>query len=227
MLKLDEANDEEWFTKGKTLGQMDKLQRSIDHFAEYIEKFPDSESVPNTWSYVALAQNILKKYSDAINSCEKAFKIPSDYWGLFEQKVRALIGLEKYPDAALLVHPESPQSVVKLAQDLGKSGCVGSTSQLLKASINFNNKVFIIATDAGILYQMQKASPDKIFIEAPTGGTGATCKSCARCPWMGMNDLGGILSCFDKADCEVESFSDELMFKAKVSLGKMVGFYSK
>ena len=128
VLKLDEANDEAWFTKGKTLGRMDKLQRSIDHFEEYIEKFPDSKSIPMAWTNVALAQNILKKYPDALNSCEKAFKIPSDYWGLFEQKVRALIGLEKYPDA-----------IIWLEKSLNMPGC--RMKLALKELIKLNRRL--------------------------------------------------------------------------------------
>jgi quinolinate synthase len=233
------------------------LNCPIDEFNEFCDLYPDREVIVYANSsvevkaradWVVTSSIALDVVSHLSSLGKKMIWAPDKYLGQYikdQTKADILLWqgscivheefkdnaikdlLEKYPDASLLVHPESPKSVVKIAQNLGKSGCVGSTSQLLKASINFDNKVFIIATDAGILYQMQKASPDKIFIEAPTGGTGATCKSCARCPWMGMNDLEGILSCFGKADCEVESFSDELMFKAKVSLGKMVDFYSK
>jgi quinolinate synthase len=93
---------------------------------------------------------------------------------------------QQYPNAAVLVHPESPCSVVELAD------VVGSTSQLLKASATMPNDRFIVATDKGIFYKMQQASPDKIFVEAPTGGHSATCRSCAHCPWMQMNALSGI-----------------------------------
>ncbi|MGY0217730.1 quinolinate synthase NadA [Endozoicomonadaceae bacterium StTr2] len=91
-----------------------------------------------------------------------------------------------YPDAAVLVHPESPDSVVELAD------VVGSTSQLINASREMKNPQFIVATDRGIFYKMRQFSPDKEFIEAPTAGSGATCRSCAHCPWMAMNSLAGI-----------------------------------
>ncbi|WP_461537919.1 quinolinate synthase NadA [Spongorhabdus nitratireducens] len=91
-----------------------------------------------------------------------------------------------YPDAAVLVHPESPDSVVELAD------VVGSTSQLINASREMKNPQFIVATDRGIFYKMRQFSPDKQFIEAPTAGSGATCRSCAHCPWMAMNSLAGI-----------------------------------
>jgi quinolinate synthase len=81
------------------------------------------------------------------------------------------------------VHPESPQNVVDLADE------VGSTSQLIAAAKNLPNKQLIVATDKAIFYKMQQAAPDKLLIEAPTGGNGATCKSCAHCPWMAMNEL--------------------------------------
>ena len=91
-----------------------------------------------------------------------------------------------YPDAAILVHPESPASVVEMAD------AVGSTSQLIKASQTMSNETFIVATDKGIFYKMQQLEPNKRFIEAPTAGNGATCKSCAHCPWMAMNGLQAI-----------------------------------
>ncbi len=94
-----------------------------------------------------------------------------------------------YPDAAILVHPESPESVVALAD------AVGSTSQLIKAAQTLPNKTFIVATDRGIFYKMQQLCPDKDFIEAPTAGNGAACRSCAHCPWMAMNTLERTLAC--------------------------------
>lgn len=69
-----------------------------------------------------------------------------------------------YPDAAVLVHPESPESVVEIAD------AVGSTSQLIKAAQTLPNERLIVATDRGIFYKMQQAVPDKILVEAPTAG---------------------------------------------------------
>lgn len=92
-----------------------------------------------------------------------------------------------YPDAAVLVHPESPEAVIALAD------AVGSTSQLIKAAQTLPNRRFIVATDRGIFYKMQQLCPGKAFIEAPTAGNGAACRSCAHCPWMAMNTLERIL----------------------------------
>ena len=89
----------------------------------------------------------------------------------------------QHPQAKVLVHPESPAAVIALAD------AVGSTTQLIKASQQMDAREFIVATDNGILHKMRTLSPHKIFIEAPTAGSGATCKSCAHCPWMAMNGL--------------------------------------
>ena len=104
-----------------------------------------------------------------------------------EYKTRELIELKaQYPDALVLVHPESPRAVVKLAD------VVGSTTQLIVAAQNSDAKVFIVATDNGILHKMRTLCPDKLFLEAPTAGVGATCTSCSHCPWMAMNSLANL-----------------------------------
>lgn len=104
-----------------------------------------------------------------------------------EFKTKALKDMKAlHPDAAVLVHPESPAEIVDLAD------AVGSTSQLIKAAQTLPNTKFIVATDRGIFYKMQQLCPEKEFFEAPTAGEGATCKSCAHCPWMAMNGLKAI-----------------------------------
>ena len=106
-----------------------------------------------------------------------------------EFKYRGLEDLKAlYPDAAVLVHPESPDAVVEMAD------VVGSTSQLIKAACEMDNDTFIVATDKGIFYKMQQLAPGKTFLEAPTAGSGATCRSCAHCPWMAMNGLQNMLA---------------------------------
>jgi quinolinate synthase len=122
-----------------------------------------------------------------------------------------------YPQAAVLVHPESPASVIALAD------VVGSTSQLLKASIDLSNEIFIVATESGILHKMHINSPDKQFIEAPTQGKGATCKSCARCPWMKQNTLVNLYDSLAQETNEI--FVDEqVRIAALGSLDKMLEF---
>ena len=122
-----------------------------------------------------------------------------------------------YPDAAVLVHPESPPSVVELAH------VVGSTTQIIRASQELPNEKFIVATDKGIFYKLRSLAPDKIFIEAPTAGSGATCRSCAHCPWMGMNLLENLESSLVDASNEV-LIDEELRQKALVPLQRMVDF---
>ena len=101
-----------------------------------------------------------------------------------EFKARGVLELkEAWPDAAVLVHPESPAAMVDIAD------VVGSTSQLIKAAVELPNPTFIVATDRGIFYKMQQLAPGKRFLEAPTAGSGAECRSCAHCPWMAMNGL--------------------------------------
>ncbi|EKF74003.1 quinolinate synthetase [Alcanivorax hongdengensis A-11-3] len=138
-----------------------------------------------------------------------------------EFKAKGLDDLKAaYPDAAILVHPESPASVVAMAD------VVGSTSQLIKAACEMDNSTFIVATDKGIFYKMQQLAPQKTFIEAPTAGSGATCRSCAHCPWMAMNGLENMLAVLE-ADNGLgqEIFVDpSLAERAMVPLNRMLDF---
>jgi quinolinate synthase len=135
-----------------------------------------------------------------------------------EFKAKGVEDLKRlYPDAAVLVHPESPKAVVDLAD------VVGSTSQLIKAAGTLPNKEFIVATDQGIFYKMQQLNPDKVFHIAPTAGSGATCRSCANCPWMAMNSLEALANVFDQKDNEI--FVDsELGRRAMIPLQRMLDF---
>tara|TARA_B100000614_G_C14515517_1_gene480353 strand:- start:725 stop:1513 length:789 start_codon:yes stop_codon:yes gene_type:complete len=135
-----------------------------------------------------------------------------------EFKAEALLKLkEKNQDAAILVHPESSAEVVKLAD------VVGSTSQLIKACKDLPNQKMIVATDNRIFYKMQKAAPNKILIEAPTGGKGATCISCAHCPWMAMNNLDNLIDTLVNEKNEIH-VDEEIRRKAFVSTNKMIDF---
>ena len=104
---------------------------------------------------------------------------------------------KEHPRAQILVHPESPASVVAQAD------VVGSTSQLLKAVIDGSAREYIVATDNGILHRMRQLAPGKTLIEAPTAGASATCKSCAHCPWMAMNALQGVVHCLESGSGEI------------------------
>ncbi|MDM7858414.1 quinolinate synthase NadA [Thiopseudomonas acetoxidans] len=122
-----------------------------------------------------------------------------------------------YPNAAVLVHPESPEQVIELAD------VVGSTSQLIKASQEMDQQEFIVATDKGIFYKMQQLSPNKRFIEAPTAGEGASCRSCASCPWMAMNTLEAMLHSLQTGSNEI-TVDPALLPKAVRPLQRMLDF---
>lgn len=137
-----------------------------------------------------------------------------------EFKAKALEDMKKlHPEAAVLVHPESPENIVAMAD------AVGSTSQLIKASQELPNETFIVATDKGIFYKMQQLQPNKTFIEAPTAGNGATCRSCAHCPWMAMNGLKAIEEALTDGGETHEIHVDETLGKrAMVPLDRMLEF---
>jgi len=109
----------------------------------------------------------------------------------------------QYPRAIVLVHPESPASVIQQAD------VVGSTTGIIKAAMELDAVQFIVATDKGIFHKLQEMAPGKTFIEAPTAGRSATCKSCAHCPWMAMNTLG-------KAIHALETGSNEILVDADI-----------
>tara|TARA_B100001059_G_scaffold149347_1_gene149164 strand:- start:1694 stop:2743 length:1050 start_codon:yes stop_codon:yes gene_type:complete len=135
-----------------------------------------------------------------------------------EFKASSLLKLMKEnKDAAVLVHPESPKNVIELAD------VVGSTSQLIKACKDLPNKKMIVATDNRIFYKMQKAAPEKVLIEAPTGGKGATCISCAHCPWMAMNNLDNLIETLVQENNEIK-VDEEIRKKAFISTNRMIDF---
>lgn len=135
-----------------------------------------------------------------------------------EFKAQGILDLKKvYPQAAVLVHPESPESVVDIAD------VVGSTSQLIAAAQKLPYQQMIVATDQGIFYKMQQAVPDKQLLIAPTGGSGASCRSCANCPWMGMNSLQNLRDCLKQGSNEIEVDAD-IGAQAFTSLERMMNF---
>jgi len=135
-----------------------------------------------------------------------------------EFKAKGVADLKKvYPDAAVLVHPESPDAIVEVAD------AVGSTSQLIKASQELPNDTFIVATDNGIFYKMKQLSPGKTFVEAPTAGNGATCRSCAHCPWMALNALENLCEALEN-NANVVEVDPALREKALVPLNRMLAF---
>ncbi|OJZ17882.1 MAG: quinolinate synthase [Thiobacillus sp. 65-29] len=123
----------------------------------------------------------------------------------------------EHPDAAVLVHPESPEAVIALAD------VVGSTTQLIEAVRTLPNPEFIIATDNGIFHKMHAVAPGKRLIEAPTAGVGATCTSCAHCPWMAMNDLRSLAAVLEHGSNEIH-IEESIRARAAVSIQRMLDF---
>jgi quinolinate synthase len=123
----------------------------------------------------------------------------------------------EHPDAKVLVHPESPPSVIQQAD------VVSSTSGLIAAVAELDADKFIVATDAGIFYKMQAGAPHKTLIEAPTSGRGATCKSCAHCPWMAMNGLESLARTLRMGDNEI-NLSSELCERARLPIKRLLKF---
>jgi quinolinate synthase len=218
-----------------------------DEFAAFCDQHPDRTVVvyANTSAAVkaradwVVTSSIALQVVDYLDSQgEKILWAPDKYLGAYVQKqtgadllmwdgscivheefkAKGILDLKKvHPHAAVLVHPESPESVVDIAD------VVGSTSQLIEAARQLPQQEMIVATDQGIFYKMQQAVPDKTLLVAPTGGSGATCRSCANCPWMGMNSLENLLQCLQQGSNAIEVDS-EVSLLAKRSLERMMNF---
>ncbi len=124
---------------------------------------------------------------------------------------------KEHPKAKVLVHPESPAEVVALAD------AVGSTSAILKAARELDATEFIVATDNGMMHMLRQQNPGKVFIEAPTAGNSATCKSCAHCPWMAMNGLAGVAEVLEKGLNQIH-VDPALIPRARQPIDRMLAF---
>ena len=227
------------------------LDESCNHyeFLMFCKKYPDREVVvyANTSAEVKAIADWVVTSSIAVSVIEyltsqgkKIIWAPDKYLGQYivdrtgadmllwdgacivheEYKALELKKLISKYDCDVLVHPESPRSVINLAD------VVGSTTKLIEASIVSNKKYIVVATESGIIYQMKKRSPDKIFLEAPTAGEGASCESCGKCPWMKLNKLDNLLEIFDNKQNEIH-LSNDVIKKAQKSIQRMVNFKNK
>lgn len=118
---------------------------------------------------------------------------------------------EQYPDAPILAHPECEEHILRHADH------IGSTSSLLKYTQTNPAKRFIVVTEAGIIHQMQKASPDKEFIAAPPENSCA----CNECPHMRLNTLEKLRDCLRDETPELK-MSEELRQRALLPLQRML-----
>ncbi|WP_438958319.1 quinolinate synthase NadA [Porticoccus sp.] len=218
-----------------------------DDFNDFCDENPDRTVVvyANTSAEVkaradwVVTSSIALDVVDYLDSCgEKVLWAPDKYLGSYVQKktgadmllwdgscivheefkARGVLSIKQlYPDAAILVHPESPEAMVAIAD------VVGSTSQLIEAARTLPNQQMIVATDSGIFYKMQQAAPDKELIIAPTAGEGATCRSCAHCPWMAMNHLENLMESLERGTNEIH-VNPAVGRRAMVSLQRMLAF---
>ena len=219
----------------------------IDEFSAFCDEHPDhtvvvyantSAAVKARADWVVTSGIALKLVQHLVDQGEKILWAPDKHLGSYiaretgvdillwdgscivheEFKAHELVRLkEAHPDAAVLVHPESPAEVIELAD------VVGSTTQLISAVERLQNSTFIVATDNQIYYKMRQLRPDKIFIDAPTGGVGATCNSCAHCPWMAMNSLQQLAHCLENDTGEID-VPDSLQLQAVKPLKRMLDF---
>jgi quinolinate synthase len=125
---------------------------------------------------------------------------------------RKLIALKtQHPDALIIAHPECEDSILRMADH------IASTTGLLKYAVASPANKFIVATESGILHQMQKAAPNKQFIPAPPE---ANC-ACNECPYMKKNTLEKVYLCLRDLDPQI-MMSDDLMDRARLSIDRMM-----
>ncbi|RLD26620.1 MAG: quinolinate synthase [Bacteroidetes bacterium] len=125
-----------------------------------------------------------------------------------------LLDLKKqYPDAHIIAHPESEEHILKIAE------YVGSTSGLLNFVKASDAKTFIVATESGILHQMQKENPEKHLIAAPMNED-STC-ACNECPYMKLNTLEKLYLCMLNETPAIE-IGEDLRLKALKPIERML-----
>ncbi|MBT7967173.1 MAG: quinolinate synthase NadA [Proteobacteria bacterium] len=219
----------------------------VDMFADFCDQHPDrtvvvyantSAEVKARADWVVTSSIALNLIQDLSNQGEKIIWAPDRYLGDYVQrqtgadmllwegscivheefKGEVLEQLKQLnPDAKVLVHPESPPSVINLAD------IVGSTGQLIHAVETMNAPLFIVATEEGILHKMRQRAPGKNFLAAPTAGEGATCESCAHCPWMKMNDLQRLVNVLKSEQNEV-IVDETIRSQAAIPIKRMIDY---
>ena len=119
---------------------------------------------------------------------------------------------KSYPNAKFIAHPESESQVLEIAD------YIGSTSGLLNYVLESSATEFIVATEAGILYEMEKRCPKKMFIPAPIQDE--TC-ACSECAFMKLNTLEKLYLCLEHEKPEIK-LSNNLIEKARLPIIKML-----
>ena len=127
---------------------------------------------------------------------------------------------EKHPTATVIAHPESETPVLEIAD------YIGSTTGLLKYTINNPSNEFIVATESGILHQMRKASPHKRFHIAPTVKNGHACKACSDCPHMKLNTMEKLYNCLKDETPEI-LLPKDIIHAARLPIERMLEISAK
>lgn len=216
-----------------------------DQFRKFKEKYPDHIVI----SYINCTADI-KALSDIIVTSSNAEKIvesvppdqkiifaPDKNLGAYLVKktgrdmvlwngacmVHEIFSLEKitklktrHPNAKFIAHPECEEAVLRIAD------YIGSTTGLLKYSQQSEATEFIVATETGILHQMQKSSPNKTFIPAPPNNSCA----CNDCPHMKLNTLEKLYLCMEYETPEIQ-MEEELRKAAKKPIDRMLEISAK
>jgi len=123
---------------------------------------------------------------------------------------------ERHPEAKFIAHPECEEHILQMAD------YIGSTTGLLKYTINNPAKEFIVATESGIIHQMEKASPDKVFIPAPPNNSCA----CNDCPYMKRNTLEKLYLCLKNELPEI-TLPEDIIEKARIPIQRMLDISAK
>lgn len=216
-------------------------------FAEFCASHPDrtvvvyantSVEVKAIADWVVTSSNALQIVSDLKKRGEKIIWAPDKHLGAWIEKETGIDMLRwmghcivhdefkafeleelkrQHPDAKVLVHPESAESVVALAD------VVGSTKVLINAVQTLPDQTFIVATDRGIFYKMQQLAPHKNLLVAPTDSKTTQCISCAHCPWMAMNGLQNLADALENLDNKIE-IEESIRLKGLQSTQRMLDF---
>lgn len=210
-------------------------------FAEFKAQYPDHKVITyvnataalKTMSDIVCTSANAKKIIDSFPEDEKLIFGPDKNLGNYlnsvtgrnmvlwdgacmvheQYSVEKIIDLmDKYPDAEFIAHPECEKPVLLLAKH------IGSTTSLLNYTKSSPAKKFIVATESGILHQMKKASPDKLFIPAPS--VDSTC-GCNDCSYMKLNSLQKLYICMKYEQPEVTLPAD-VIEKARVPIERML-----
>ncbi len=211
-----------------------------DKFKEWIDEHPGSIVISyiNCSTQVKAMSDIICTSSNAeriVNSIPKDKKIlfaPDKYLGKHVIKKTGrdmvlwdgscevhtvfseleLINLmNKYPDAEVLAHPECPENI------LGYADFIGSTSGIIKRGVESDSKEFIILTEPGIIHQMEKKAPGKIFYTVPN----LEGCSCNECPYMKLNTMDKIISALENMEPQIH-IEEELRLKALKPIERML-----